>query len=160
MDDHGGKVMVVYASRSGHTAALAAAVAQGVEEVFPGQVFCGPVAAVSVEELLSCRGLVVGSPTYFRDMMEPVKQFFFRAEQADLAGKPGGAFTTFGWNCEALPMMLATMEHILGMKIFRERLAVKGKPSVNDLQLGTEYGRRFAAFVGGGNNDIRGADGE
>jgi len=142
-----GKIIIVYASRSGHTAALAAAVRRGVAAVLPEQVICWPVAEVDYGILAACRGLLVGSPTYFRDMMEPVKRFFFQAEKAGLAGKPGGAFTTFGWNCEALPMMLATMEHILGMKIFHGRLAVKGEPSVNDLQLGDEFGRRFAVFV-------------
>ncbi|MBN2332262.1 MAG: FprA family A-type flavoprotein [Deltaproteobacteria bacterium] len=141
------KILLVYGSRSGHTQELAAAVADGVRAVVPAGLEVRRVGETTVAELSSCGALLLGSPTYFRDMMASMKQFFFMAEQAKLAGKPAAAFATYGWSGECLPMMVATMEHILGLRMFGGTLAVKGKPSVNDLERGRAFGRAFAEFV-------------
>ena len=141
------KILLVYDSRSGHTGKLAAAVADGIRAAFPAGVVVRQVGEVTVADLSSCAALMVGSPTYFRDMMASMKQFFFMAEKATLAGKPGAAFATYGWSGECLPMMVSTMEHILGLKMFKGTLAVKGKPAINDLERGRAFGDEFAGFV-------------
>jgi flavorubredoxin len=151
------RILVVYASRTGNTRLLAEAVAAGVDDRLPGAAVLKPVDDVGLEELRSCDALVVGSPTYFRDVMEPVKRFLFLAEQArELEGRPGAAFTTYGWGCEGLPILISTMEHILGLKMFKAQLAVKEKASDHDLGRARRFGAEFAGFVV---NDAPGTDG-
>jgi len=113
------EILVLYYSRSGHTAQLARLIARGVEEV-PGmrarlrQV--PPVAPVTEvaqppepedgapyvnkQDLLDCAGLALGSPTRFGNMAAPLKYFLDStgAEWASgaLVGKPAAVFTSTG----------------------------------------------------------------
>ncbi|MHB1273470.1 MAG: NAD(P)H:quinone oxidoreductase [Rhodanobacter sp.] len=113
------EILVLYYSRSGHTAQLARLIARGIEEV-PGmrarlrQV--PPVAPVTEtaqppepedgapyvhkQDLLDCAGLALGSPTRFGNMAAPLKHFLDTtgAEWASgaLVGKPAALFTSTG----------------------------------------------------------------
>lgn len=132
-------ILVLYYSRTGHTAQLARLIARGVEEV-PGmrarlrQV--PPVAPVtevaqppepeqgapyvSREDLLECAGLALGSPTRFGNMAAPLKYFLDStgAEWASgvLAGKPAALFTATstmhgGQESTLLTMALPLLHH-------------------------------------------------
>lgn len=132
-------ILVLYYSRSGHTAQLARLIARGVEEV-PGmrarlrQV--PPVAPVTElaqppepeegapyvtrEDLAECAGLALGSPTRFGNMAAPLKYFLDStgAEWASgvLAGKPAAVFTATstmhgGQESTLLSMALPLLHH-------------------------------------------------
>ncbi len=92
------QVLVTYFSVTGHTEAMAEAVAEGVRSV--PSIICvyKPVAEVTNEDLLAADGIIVGSPTYFGQMAAEVKKMFDVSERIydGLAGKVGGAFTTSG----------------------------------------------------------------
>jgi NAD(P)H dehydrogenase (quinone) len=134
-----GEVLVLYYSRSGHTAQLARLIARGVEEV-PGmrarlrQV--PPVAPVteralppepedgapyvSTTDLAECAALALGSPTRFGNMAAPLKHFLDStgAEWASgtLAGKPASVFTCTstmhgGQESTLLSMALPLLHH-------------------------------------------------
>jgi NAD(P)H dehydrogenase (quinone) len=133
------EILVLYYSRTGHTAQLARLIARGVEEV-PGmrarlrQV--PPVAPVTelaqppepedgapyVEkhDLHECAGLALGSPTRFGNMAAPLKYFLDStgAEWASgvLAGKPAALFTSTatmhgGQESTLLSMALPLLHH-------------------------------------------------
>ncbi|MFC4528001.1 NAD(P)H:quinone oxidoreductase [Dyella halodurans] len=132
-------ILVLYYSRSGHTAQLARLIARGVEEV-PGmrarlrQV--PPVAPVTElaqppepdegapyvtrQDLVDCVGLALGSPTRFGNMAAPLKYFLDStgAEWASgaLAGKPAALFTATstmhgGQEATLLTMALPLLHH-------------------------------------------------
>ncbi len=133
------EILVLYYSRSGHTAQLARLIARGVEEV-PGmrarlrQV--PPVAPVTEQaqppepedgapyvdkaDLAECAGLALGSPTRFGNMAAPLKHFLDStgAEWASgtLAGKPAAVFTSTstmhgGQESTLLTMALPLLHH-------------------------------------------------
>jgi NAD(P)H dehydrogenase (quinone) len=133
------EILVLYYSRTGHTAQLARLVARGVEEV-PGmrarlrQV--PPVAPVTEQaqppepedgapyvdkhDLHECAGLALGSPTRFGNMAAPLKYFLDStgAEWASgvLAGKPAALFTCTasmhgGQESTLLSMALPLLHH-------------------------------------------------
>lgn len=133
------EVLVLYYSRTGKVAQLARLIARGIEEV-PGMNArlrsVPPVAAVtenaqppvpdegapyvSAEDLQTCAGLVLGSPTRFGNMAAPLKHFIdtLGAEWASgtLAGKPAGVFTSTstmhgGQESTLLSMMLPLLHH-------------------------------------------------
>jgi len=133
------EILVLYYSRTGHTAQLARLIARGVEEV-PGMRArlrqvppVAPVTAVaqppepdagapyaSHADLIDCAGLALGSPTRFGNMAAPLKHFLdgTGAEWASgaLVGKPAAVFTATaslhgGQESTLLSMALPLLHH-------------------------------------------------
>ncbi|MCX8049924.1 MAG: NAD(P)H:quinone oxidoreductase [Methylohalobius sp.] len=133
------EILVLYYSRYGATASMAEVIARGVESI-PGAVakvrtvpevspVCeataetipayGPPYA-SVEDLTSCDGLALGSPTHFGNMAAPLKHFIDQTSSVwfsgGLAGKPAGVFTATssmhgGHETTLISMMLPLLHH-------------------------------------------------
>lgn len=168
-------ILVLYYSRTGHTAQLARLLARGVEEV-PGmrarlrQV--PPVAPVTEvaqppepeegapyvtrNDLVECAGLALGSPTRFGNMAAPLKYFLDStgAEWASgaLAGKPAALFTATssmhgGQESTLLTMALPLLHH--GMLIVGLPYT---EPALTATQSGgTPYGASHVAGAKGDN---------
>lgn len=168
-------ILVLYYSRTGHTAQLARLIARGVEEV-PGmrarlrQV--PPVAPVTElaqppepeegapyvtrEDLAECAGLAMGSPTRFGNMAAPLKYFLDStgAEWASgvLAGKPAAVFTATstmhgGQESTLLTMALPLLHH--GMLLVGLPYT---EPALTATQSGgTPYGASHVAGAKGDN---------
>ncbi len=111
------EILIVYFSRYGSTAALAAQVARGVNAVDGANACVRTVPAVSANseaaepeipesgppfatqaDLKACDGLVLGSPTRFGNMSAALKYFLDGSGDAwvagHLEGKPAGVFTS------------------------------------------------------------------
>jgi NAD(P)H dehydrogenase (quinone) len=167
-------ILVLYYSRSGHTAQLARLIARGIEEV-PGmrarlrQV--PPVAPVTEtaqppepedgapyvekQDLLECIGLAMGSPTRFGNMAAPLKYFLDStgAEWANgtLVGKPAALFTSTssmhgGQESTLLTMALPLLHHGMLLLGLPYTEAALGSTQTG----GTPYG---ASHVTGGKGD-------
>ena len=132
-------ILVLYYSRSGHTAQLARLVARGIEEVSGMRARLRqvpPVAPVTEvtqppepddgapyvakQDLHDCAGLALGSPTRFGNMAAPLKHFLDStgAEWASgtLVGKPAAVFTSTstqhgGQESTLLTMALPLLHH-------------------------------------------------
>ncbi|MEW5722647.1 MAG: NAD(P)H-dependent oxidoreductase [Thermodesulfobacteriota bacterium] len=72
------RILVVYHSQSGNTRQMAEAVAEGVAAVEGVEAVLKKAAEATVEDLLGCDGLAVGSPEYFGYMAGMIKDFFDR----------------------------------------------------------------------------------
>ena len=168
-------ILVLYYSRSGHTAQLARLIARGVEEI-PGMVArlrqVPPVAPVTElaqppepeegapyvtrEDLAECAGLALGSPTRFGNMAAPLKYFLDStgAEWASgvLAGKPAAVFTATstmhgGQESTLLSMALPLLHH--GMLLVGLPYT---EPALTATQSGgTPYGASHVAGAKGDN---------
>ncbi|HEV2538837.1 MAG TPA: NAD(P)H:quinone oxidoreductase [Frateuria sp.] len=167
-------ILVLYYSRSGHTAQLARLIARGVEEaglearlrqvppVAPVTEVAQPpepdegAPYVRREDLAECAGLALGSPTRFGNMAAPLKHFLDStgAEWASgtLAGKPAAVFTSTGTmhggqESTLLTMALPLLHHgmlLLGLP-FTE-------PALNATASGgTPYGASHVAGTRGDN---------
>jgi len=109
------KILVLYYSVGGHTAQMARLIARGIEEVASAQAVLRTVPSlshantevpevgapfVSREDLKSCAGLILGSPTRFGNMAAALKAFIdtLGAEwfSGVLIGKPAAVFTSTG----------------------------------------------------------------
>jgi len=167
-------ILVLYYSRTGHTAQLARFIARGIEEVSGMRARLRqvpPVAPVTEtaqppepedgapyvqkQDLLDCVGLAMGSPTRFGNMAAPLKYFLDStgAEWANgtLVGKPAALFTSTssmhgGQESTLLTMALPLLHH--GMLLL-------GLPyteaALSATQTGgTPYG---ASHVGGGKGE-------
>jgi NAD(P)H dehydrogenase (quinone) len=98
------KILVVYYSRAGHTAALARAVAEGAKKIKRAEVAVKTVTEVKCAELLAADAVIVGSPVYWSNMAGEVKTFFDRwttdcqilPPAFPMKDKVGAAFVTGG----------------------------------------------------------------
>ena len=138
------KVLIVYATRTGETQNIADLIAEGIR--FSGQ----EADVVSVKEIKNesdldgYDGYVFGSSTYHGEMLQGMKTFLFLAEKANLEGKVGGAFGSFGWSGEANDRIFETMKHILKMDLVGDTLRLKSSSLEGGLQMAQDYGRAIA----------------
>jgi flavorubredoxin len=142
------KVLIVYATRTGETQTIADLIAEGIR-------FSGHEAeVVSIKEIKNEAGLddydgyVFGSSTYHGEMLQGMKTFLFLAEKANLDGKVGGAFGSFGWSGEANDRIFETMKHILKMNLVGDTLRLKSSSLGGGLQMAQDYGREIAKKFG------------
>lgn len=134
-----GKILVLYYSRYGAVAQMADYVARGVNEIKTMEAVIRTVPAVSpvtktaeplvppegapyatLEDLKSCSGLILGSPTRFGNMAAPLKYFLDTTAELWLAGslvnKPAGVFTSTasmhgGQETTLISMMMPLIHH-------------------------------------------------
>jgi NAD(P)H dehydrogenase (quinone) len=113
------KILVLYYSRNGSTAEMANHIARGVESVDGAEAVLRTVPEISavcektaeripahgalyatLDDLKSCDGLALGSPTHFGNMAAPLKYFIDSTTEiwfsGALSGKPAGVFTSTG----------------------------------------------------------------
>jgi len=76
------RILIVHHSQSGNTRRMAQAVAQGAALVEGVETLARTAAQATLEDLLSCHGLALGSPEYFGYMAGALKDFFDRTYQA------------------------------------------------------------------------------
>jgi NAD(P)H dehydrogenase (quinone) len=133
------KILVLYYSRGGTTAALARQICRGVESIDGAQSLLRTVPPVSAEserpvsavpeqgapwatldDLRAADGLLIGSPTRFGNMAAPLKYFLDQTSSlwlsGALAGKPAAVFTSTqtmhgGQESTLLSMMLPLFHH-------------------------------------------------
>ena len=170
------KILVLYYSRHGATADLAAQVALGIESVEDCEAILRTVPPVSatneaidpaipdsgdvyasVDDLDQCDGLLLGSPTRFGTIASPLKYFFDQTAPQWLSGalkdKPAGVFTSSsslhgGQESTLLGMMLPLIHH--GMIMVG--IPFSGTDLSHTSAGGTPYG---ASHVAGGDNANR-----
>ena len=110
------KVLIAYVSRTGYTKLLAENLAEGIR-ISGNEVVIKKISEIGkAEELSGYDGYLLGSPTYHRDMMNPMKTFLFLADKAELKGKLAGAFGSYTHSGDAPKIILDTMEYVFGMK--------------------------------------------
>ena len=168
-----GYVLVLYYSRHGSIKKMASQIALGVESgglmaklrTVPGVSTVVETSAdsipesgdpyVSLEDLSSCSGLALGSPTRFGNMAAAMKYFLDSTSplwlSGEITGKPATVFTSSstqhgGQESTLLSMMLPLLHH--GMIIMGIPYT---EPALNETRTGgTPYG---VSHVAGVNND-------
>ena len=113
-----GKILIAYFSLSGNTEKMANYIAEGAR-------FSGQQAVVkkiseikTANDLADYEGYMFGSPTYHRDMAEPMETFLFLAKKADLEGKLAGAFGSYTHSGDAPAIIFDTMQYVYKMEPF------------------------------------------
>lgn len=157
-------ILVLYYSRNGSTLKMAQHIARGVESVPGAEAMLRTVPEISpvcekvadsipasgapyatLQELETCDGLALGSPTHFGNMAAPLKHFIDGTTgmwfSGALSGKPAGVFTSTGsmhggQESTLLSMMLPLMHHgMVMMSLPCNEIALR-----ETLSGGTPYG--------------------
>ncbi|MFC1870833.1 flavodoxin domain-containing protein [Chloroflexota bacterium] len=112
------KALIVYFSLTGKTEQMAQYIAEGVR-FSGGEAVIRKISDIkSADNLAGYDGYIFGSPTYHRDMAEPMKTFLFLARRANLEGKLAGAFGSYTHSGDAPGMILETMQYVYKMEPF------------------------------------------
>jgi flavorubredoxin len=145
------KVLVAYVSLTGRTQRMAEYIAEGIRFTGDQAVTKKTSEIGTAEDLAGYDGYIFGSPTYHRDLAGPMKTFLFLANQADLAGKLGGAFGSYTHSGDAPAMILDTMQYVFHMEPFSLG-ALNLKEALVGEQEGMrachDYGRTFGERLG------------
>ena len=134
------KAIIVYDSRSGNTEMMANAIEEGVKEAGI-KVLSKRAINATAEDLADVDAVVLGAPTYHKDLIQSMKTFLFEMEKANLKGKVGTAFGSYGWSGESIQMMTDTMKHIYGMNMLEPGLKILRRPSESGLEQCRNWGR-------------------
>lgn len=165
-------VLVLYYSRNGSTGEMARQIARSIEqgglearlrtvpavssecEAIAGNIPAEGALYADLDDLKSCAGLALGSPTCFGNMAAPLKYFLDSTSSlwltGALAGKPAGVFTSTaslhgGQETTLLSMMIPLLHH--GMLV--TGLPYSEKSLLNTTGGGTPYGPSHHAGVDG-----------
>jgi flavorubredoxin len=138
------KALIVHASRTGETEKIGNLIAEGVR-IAGHEAQVVKITAIKNEtDLQGFDAVVLGSATYHGDMIQGMKTTLFLAEKADLEGKVGGAFGSFGWSGEAPDRIFDTMKHIFKMDMVESPLRLKASYLEGAIKMAQDYGRQIA----------------
>jgi len=141
--------MIIYDTRSGNTAMMAKAIEEGMKEA---GVEVSSKRTVTAGDIKDVDAVVLGAPTYHHDLIGSMKTFLFEMEKANLKGKAGAAFGSYGWSGESVQMMTDTMKHVFGMNVIEPGLKMLRRPDEGGLKQCREFGRKIAEKAKGGGN--------
>ena len=142
------KAIIVYETRSGNTETVANAIKKGLKEAGI-EVVSKRVKDANPEELSNYDAVVLGSPTYYHDLFDSMKNLLFKMEKENLKGKVGAAFGSCGISSESIDMMTETMKHIFEMDVIEPGLRITKKPDEHGIRESREFGRKIAEKIKG-----------
>jgi anaerobic nitric oxide reductase flavorubredoxin len=145
------RVVIVYETMWGSTEQLARALAEGVADEGVEALVRGlPMASRAdvIEELLEAKGLLAGSSTHNQRMLLNIAAFMEDLKGLRFGGKLAAAFGSQGWAGGAVPQLEEDLRQA-GFEVTEAGLAVKWRPSEDELQRAREFGRSFARRVKG-----------
>ncbi len=139
------KALIVYATRTHQTEKIAELIAEGMrfENVEVTLANVNEVGKKGIK-LDDYDAIVLGSATYHGEMLQAMKTFLFELENANVKGKPGGAFGAWGWSGEAPGRIFDTMKHIFKMDMADGPLMLKSAALGGGIKMAQDYGRQIA----------------
>ena len=140
------KAIIIYETRSGNTEMMAKAIEAGLKEAGV-DVELKKAARAKADDLKDIDAVVLGSPTYVRSLIAAMKTFLFEMDKADLKGKIGAAFGSYGWSGESIAILTETMKNLAGMNVIEQGLRIKRRPTDQGLKECREFGKKIAEKI-------------
>jgi len=143
-------ILVVYHSLGGQTKQMAEAVAAGARRVAGTDVVVKTGLEATIDDLLACDGIALGSPDYFSYLAGGMKDFLDRTyypSQGKVAGKPAVTFASAGGPPTVVLGVLDQAVKWFKLEKAAESVGVSGKVSPATLEECEELGRKLAEAV-------------
>jgi len=143
-------ILVIYHSQSGNTRKMAEAVAAGAAGVEDTKVLLKQANDATLEDLLLCDGIAIGSPEYFGYMAGMIKDFFDRTyepakDDPKIFKKPYALFISAGNDGRNTRTQIERICSGFSFKKAYEPLIVRGVPDEDSLRRCRELGQTIAA---------------
>ena len=143
-------ILVVYHSQGGTMERLARCFAKGAAKEDDVAVVLKQAANATLDDLLHCSALAIGTPEYFGTMAGMVKDFFdrtYEAAQDQTIGLPDVLFVCAGNDGRGAIAQVERLAAGYKWKKVLEHLRIVGSPAENDLAQVAELGQTLAAGV-------------
>ena len=140
------KVAIIYDTATHNTEIMAKAIAEGISSVGV-DVKLTHVYEAKLEDIEDADAVVLGSGTYHHEMMPTLEVFIEQAKNANLRGKVGAAFGSYGWSAEVVDLITNRLKGY-GMETM-EGLLIKEKPDEAGIEKCRQFGRELAQKVKG-----------
>jgi len=141
-------ILVIYHSQGGTMEKMAKRFVDGAQREESVAVVLKRAQEATLEDLLGCNAIAIGSPEYFGTMAGMIKDFFDRTyEQAKekTAGLPFVLFVCAGNDGRGAITQIERLTQGYKWKKIQEHLRVVSPPSEGDLQRVEELGETLAA---------------
>ena len=143
-------ILIIYHSQTGNTRQMAEAAATGANSVDNVMALLKPANEATLDDLLSCSGLVIGSPEYFGYMAGQVKDFFDRTyyparQSKQIFKKPFGVFISAGNDGTGALLSIERIALGYPLKKVYEPVVAKGRITYEVLSRCEELGMTIAA---------------
>ncbi len=140
------KIMVVYWSQTGNTAAMAEAVGQGITEAGKEAVVCD-VSSASIEDLKAADAFALGCPAMGAEVLEEGEMEPFVMEVEGFAsGKKIGLFGSYGWgDGQWMRDWEDRMKAAGAVVVGREGVIAQEAPDADAIEACKALGRELAA---------------
>lgn len=144
------RVFVIYHSQAGHTEAMAKRVAHGAGSIPGVEVILKKAGEATLQDLLQCDGLAIGSPEYFGYMAGMIKDFFDRTYESArtdrrIFKKPYVIFISAGNDGSGALNQIERICRGYPLKKVYETLVAKGELDENILKKCEDLGKTIAA---------------
>jgi len=143
-------ILIIYHTQSGNTQKMAEAVAAGAAGIAGTKVVLKQAEDATVEDLISCDGIAIGSPEYFGYMAGMIKDFFDRTYEPakgkrEIFRKPYVIFISAGNDGRNARDQIERICLGYQFKKVYKPLIVRGRPDKESLQQCRELGQTIAA---------------
>lgn len=141
-------LLIVHHTQSGRTGRLAAAVQRGAGHAAGVGIVAKHAFDATIDDLLGCDGLLLGTPENFGFMSGALKDFFDRTyypAEGKTLGLPYAVFVSAGNDGRGAVRQIERIATGYGWKRVAEPLIVRGEIADNDLARAEELGATFAA---------------
>ncbi len=150
MDTQKKIILVIYHSQGGTMKLMARHLAEGAAREDNVAVILKKAAEATIDDLLQCNGIAIGSPEYFGTMAGMIKDFFDRTYEAakdKTIGLPFVVFVCAGNDGRGAITQIERIAAGYKWKKVQEHIRVTGPPTEQDLVALEELGQTLAAGV-------------
>lgn len=142
------RLLIVYHSQGGHTAQMADAVLRGACAETAVETVCKRAFDTTIDDLLGCQGLIIGTPENFGTMSGAIKDFFDRTyypAEGKTVGLPYALFISAGNDGSGAVREIGRIATGYGWKLVAEPVIARKEINSQALQSSTELGAAMAA---------------
>lgn len=142
------RLLIVYHSQGGRTAQMAAAVLRGAQSETAVDTVCKRAFDTTIDDLLACQGLIIGTPENFGYMSGAIKDFFDRTyypAEGKTVGLPFAIFVAAGNDGSGAVREIGRIAKGYGWNKVAEPVIARKDTSEEVLQSCTELGAAMAA---------------
>lgn len=140
------KITIIYDSATHNTEIMAKAIAEGVSSQGV-DVKISHVHEAGLDDIKDIDGLILGSGTYHHEIMPALEVLIEKAKDANLKGKVGAGFGSYGWSAEVVELITNRLKGY-GMETV-DGLLIKEKPDEAGLEKCRQFGIKIAQKVKG-----------
>lgn len=150
MDTKKKSILVIYHSQGGTMDLMAHRFAEGAAREENVEIILKKAADTTLDDLLGCSGIAIGSPEYFGTMAGMVKDFFdrtYEAAQEKTIGLPFVLFVCAGNDGRGAIAQIERIAAGYKWQKVQEHIRIVGKPTEHDLMSLEELGQTLAAGI-------------